>query len=135
VGVREAVYDLIRTRGGVSFVEVGKITPPTEASGDLVTMWAAPNCMLWESLPRATAEAILELEREDRIRIKSAALLVYLIDGETIRLPIAKRVRPYKAPHWIPTTLWATNDPRLPEVLRKRRKASDESPRVFRSEV
>jgi hypothetical protein len=63
------------------------------------------NLILWVNMTEDAVQAIDELRAEKRITVNPSSLLVYLADGMSLNMPIAKRVRDYKKPHWVPTTL------------------------------
>lgn len=67
----------------------------------------AENVVLWVGLSDRLCTSIIELMQSKEIHTHSALLLTYMVDGELLRLPIAKRppAGGYKKPHWLPATL------------------------------
>lgn len=104
-----AIVEMLRSKGdGVSMVELSRIP---EFTGDMV-LFGEPGCVIWT---RCTQEAITALRRlmdSQQVLIRQTQPLVYLVDGGTIDLPLAKRLRPYKHPHWLPVAL--SRGPRFP---------------------
>jgi hypothetical protein len=65
----------------------------------------ATNQVIWVNMTQEAADAIRELRAEGRIIGKPSSLLVYTIDGLTLRLPLVKPKGAYRAPHWLPLTI------------------------------
>jgi hypothetical protein len=61
------------------------------------------NIVLWAGVSENFADAILSLVIPKLVIERSTPLLVYLADGRIIRLPLARKFRDYKKPHWCPT--------------------------------
>jgi hypothetical protein len=57
---------------------------------------------LWQRLTKEAVDALEELRQAKKIHQLPASVLSYLIDGMTLRLPLAKRAQHYKTPHWAP---------------------------------
>ncbi len=77
----DAVAGFVSERGGVSFVELR----------DLLS-----------GMSTEFFQVIAEALRTHRIETKPTQVLVYLIDGEALNMPLAKSLRQYKEPHWLP---------------------------------
>jgi hypothetical protein len=60
------------------------------------------NLLIWPNMSAAAVEAITELLAENKIRLQHGSPLSYLIDGATVKLPIAKSLRNYRTMHWLP---------------------------------
>lgn len=60
--------------------------------------------LVWGCLSKEAADLIMRITNDDAIERSSNkdTLLCYLSDGAMVDLPVAKRVREYKKPHWIP---------------------------------
>ena len=65
------------------------------------------NLLIWANISGTFSDALLQLRKEGAIHIHPSSVLVYFVDGMTLKFPIAKRPPPggYKEPHWIPVTL------------------------------
>ncbi|EGV28626.1 hypothetical protein ThidrDRAFT_3618 [Thiorhodococcus drewsii AZ1] len=62
--------------------------------------------VLWEGVSDAGIEALGRLQTRGQIAFVARSPLVYLTDGQMLRLPIAKRRNhTYKRPLWYPVTL------------------------------
>lgn len=53
----------------------------------------------------AAADALNRLKAAGVFHFAPTVFLVYMADGRCLDLPIAKKVGPYKQPHWAPVTL------------------------------
>ncbi|NEV61619.1 hypothetical protein [Thiorhodococcus minor] len=102
--MEQAIRALIEgVGGGVSFIELcqrieGFAGPHACTLNDRV--------VLWQGVSDAGIAALNRLQRRGQIAFVACSPLVYLIDGQMLRLPIAKRRHhAYKRPHWYPVTL------------------------------
>lgn len=102
--MRQAILDLIeRLDGGVSFIE---LCQRIEGFAGQHACTLNGQLVLWEGLSDAGIEALGRLQTSGLIAIVACSPLVYLIDGQMLRLPIAKRRNhTYQRPHWYPVTL------------------------------
>jgi hypothetical protein len=94
------ILDLVTQRRAVSFAELSREIDGF--SGDFELGYRDHNIVLWH---RASEEADLALQHltdAGAIHAVPTTAFVYLIDGMAIRLPIARQVRRYKKPHWLP---------------------------------
>lgn len=62
------------------------------------------NLILWVNLSDSLATAIHQLLEDKEIHLHPASVLTYLVDGCSLRLPLAKRppAKGYSKEHWIP---------------------------------
>jgi len=102
------LYDLalehIRTHDYTTIAEIISIAReagiPTE--GDIAVL-AAENCCLWAGCSEELASCLERLVvKGTPVKMVSTTMLTYLLDGQTIRLPIATKIRPYKKLRWLP---------------------------------
>jgi hypothetical protein len=102
------LYDLaveqIRTHDYVTIAEIIQLAEeagiPTE--GDIAIL-PAENCCLWAGCSEELAAAIGRLVSSDSpVRMVGTSSLTYRLDGQSLRLPIAKKIRPYKELRWLP---------------------------------
>ena len=104
------ILELIRSRQNVSFAEMVRDIPGFNAV-DLADAYELggdqPGVLLWCFLSRPAFEALRSLQTAGRIRAKPCGLMVYLIDGLSLSLPLAKPGRSYRRPRWLPV-LWST---------------------------
>jgi len=62
------------------------------------------NIVFWAGMTAEAAEVLRELVHEGLIIMLPTSPWTYLIDGRSLRLPVAKRAasHAYKTPHWAP---------------------------------
>jgi hypothetical protein len=99
----EKILELVTVRKHVTFVELDRIEG--FSGGDLeisIGNEQASNIVLWQRLTREAVTALEELRQTKKIHQLPASVLSYLIDGKSLRLPLAKRAQHYKEPHWMP---------------------------------
>lgn len=106
--VAERVLEYIRRYDYTTFVEVERVCQECglETRGTCsIDLPGCPNVVLWAGMSDAFADVVLAIQ--DRTELSAASWLCYLIDGGTLRLPLAKRPPKcgYKEPHWAPVTL------------------------------
>lgn len=63
------------------------------------------NYILWDGMSEEAGLALEELLNENKIKVDGASRWTYLMDGKSLRLPIAKQCRKYKTPRWVPVVL------------------------------
>jgi len=100
----DAVAGFVSERGGVSFVELRDLLSPyIPVLGDVAMFLPGyENIILWAGMSTEFFQVIAEALRTHRIETKPTQVLVYLIDGEALNMPLAKSLRQYKEPHWLP---------------------------------
>lgn len=105
--MEEEILEFVRQNRHVSFVELlHKLGQPARGTAALeLNGEKFSNIVLWLNCSMEFIEAIKNLLDRKLITLNSASLLSYLIDGELLTLPIAKRERHYKKPHWAPMVL------------------------------
>lgn len=105
-----AVEELIAKRRGVTFVEIGQLIEGRgiAAKGDLSLLIKDYNVVLWTGMSERFLEIVMAMQARKRVIPKPTSVLVYAVDGVLLTLPLAKRNRRYKTPHWVPTVF----DPR-----------------------
>jgi hypothetical protein len=105
--VLDGITDYVRRNDYVTYVEIerhlkGRNVP---VEGDrAICLSDDPNIILWAGMSEEFTEIMHAMMREKRIFPHPAAHLVYLIDGKTLRFPLAQRMPKggYKKPHWAP---------------------------------
>jgi hypothetical protein len=64
------------------------------------------NIVFWGGISEEAVDALNALVYvEKRAHWHPCTPLIYLIDGAMVRLPIARKMKVYKKPHWCPMTL------------------------------
>ena len=105
----ERILEIVVGRGSVSFAELDRVEGFGGGDQELIVDGdQLSNVIVWQRLTEAAVDAIAELQREKFIELKGASRLIYLIDGCSLRLPLAKSRRHYKKPRWWPAVLNAT---------------------------
>lgn len=102
--MKAAILALVEELGGVSFVDLGRRIEGF--NGDREYYLADTEIVIWGGMSPEAIESLNALMDEKKIVPKDSNLLVYLIDGQTLRLPLAKGKRKYKTPHWAPIVFW-----------------------------
>lgn len=104
------ILKLIRAKHDVSFVELEKLFTKLGYGfrGDasiLVNDVKLSNIIIWDGWNKEYTNCLINMLANDQIIVKPTSTLVYLIDGCTLELPVAKHIRRYKKPHWLPVVL------------------------------
>jgi hypothetical protein len=103
--LKDRVRDYIEATDHVSFAELSNHFSDHFTGGEHA-LELCPNLVVWAGMTQEASDAMRELLNEDKAVFgKPCALLIYLIDGRSMSLPIAKRLKPYTKPHWLPMTL------------------------------
>lgn len=100
--MKTAILDLIREREQVCMAELSREIPGFE--GEWV--WALRTyTVIWPQVSKEAVESMRELLRQESIFAVPCPVSVYLIDGETLALPIAKNpAHHYRSLRWLPVT-------------------------------
>jgi hypothetical protein len=100
--LKELIFSLIDEAKTVTFAELRWIPG---FSGEL-TACIAPNLVVWAEISTEAISAINALIADGRIIVQPYSgwlgQMIYAFDRGILRLPLAKRVRPYKRPRWLP---------------------------------
>jgi hypothetical protein len=101
--IKAAILARVRElKSGVSFVELMQAAGE-DAGGDYsIGNREFPNILFWAGVSEEFADAMDQLRTERLIEYTLTSPLVYLVDGRTLALPLAKRAHAYKSPHWLP---------------------------------
>jgi hypothetical protein len=70
-----------------------------------VDLTPASNVVLWSGISPAAADALKLLLEAGECHFRPTSALTYLCDGMMLKLPLVKRSRHYKTPHWCPCVL------------------------------
>lgn len=99
--MKKQIVEMIKRKTSVSFVELERGVDGFE--GEMSFGLPDKNIFYWFNISDDASEALKELLDSDVIKMTPANPLVYFIDGNRYRMPhIAKQVRNYKEPRWIP---------------------------------
>jgi hypothetical protein len=102
MSLKEEILALIERTRTVTFVELNRISGFKGELGLVREGDDYSNIFLWSGISKEAAQAINDLQKEKKIHMVPTPSLTYLIDGKMLQLPIAKRARHYKKPHWLP---------------------------------
>ena len=108
--MKAAILALIQSRQDVSFAELARDVPGFAASDPAESFELGidrPGVILWSGMSRPAFNAMRALQTEGRIQARASGVMVYLIDGVTLSLKIAKPGRSYRRCRWLPVT-WHT---------------------------
>lgn len=100
--MQEAILKFIENRQNVSVVELRRELPGF--AGNL-EWYFEPNVVIWNGCSEAAVDAMTSLLRDGKITFSIVSPLVYMVDGETLAIPVvtASTLRS-KKPHWLPVT-------------------------------
>jgi hypothetical protein len=83
--------------------ELSRDWPEHFHDGELSVCVPNNNVVMWVGLSKEGADVIKKFIAEQRV--EACEWMAYLIDGSMLSLPIVKRNRTYKKPHWLPIKL------------------------------
>jgi hypothetical protein len=97
----EKIFETVVMLGpGCSFVEIQQHCGE-EARGDFqFSLPGYQNVILWAGVSEMFVTALHSIR--EKLHLRPTGFLVYAMDGEMLRMPIAKTFRAYKAPRWLP---------------------------------
>lgn len=105
--IKERLLGRIEERGHASLAELRDMDGFPGEYEWLIS--ASSNVVLWKQMSSQAIDALTELEREGRVRLKPCAQFVYTVDGAVLSLPLAKKANHnYKRPHWLPVIVERT---------------------------
>ncbi len=103
--LKEEIFKWVKGYNIINFSElIGLLNISTEGDFEIKIK---ENLILWRNCSQEFAQAFIDLVNEKRILIKfremNGIALGYILEGtsECPRLPIARKIQPYKEPHWI----------------------------------
>lgn len=95
---------LVEKVEGYGYVTFGELTNrffPEHVGDRSLELSDYKNLVLWTGLSDELVEAVSSAIAEGQLHLWPATDMTYLLDGFHLNLPEAKRVQPYKEPHWI----------------------------------
>ena len=105
--MKAEIIKMVGTLNHVSFAEITNKFPK-ENGHHFISAPGRPKTILWVGLSEKLSRAVVECLDEGSVVAASAPLLLYIIDGKTLGLPVAKTAKVYKKDHWLPVVLTAT---------------------------
>jgi len=107
--LRSAIIDYVAGFEWVTFVELKRcLAPYMEVEGDgRLCLGNDPNLIVWANVSEVFAGLVTGLLEDGLLVCEPASWLAYLMDGGTLRLPLAKRPpkNGYESSHWLPVCL------------------------------
>jgi hypothetical protein len=100
----QAVLDYIRAHDGVTYAELEKVLAPyiqVVGTGS-IAMGDFANVTLWGGVSRTFVDTLNEVRCTQLVCRQPVSVMSYLLDGTSLTLPLAKRLRAYAKPHWLP---------------------------------
>lgn len=74
-----------------------------EVEGDLAMFLPGhENIILWAGMSQPFFDAIAQALSTHLIETRPTQVMVYMADGGMLNMPVAKSLRQYKEPHWLP---------------------------------
>jgi len=105
--LKDAIFARVKQFNYVSFAELRDFEG---FAGDSM-MTAGENVILWENMSKEAIDAVTSLVAEEKISmIPPSSILIYALDGLTLKLPLATfdakgKPKQYKKPRWLPMLL------------------------------
>jgi hypothetical protein len=96
----------VQEKGDVSFAELENIFRGfSDLADDGCAFEIGNNLILWTGMSKEAFTLIEGLFLEKAIDFRTSSHLVYLLNGRTLSLPLAKQRKSYKDPRWLPVTI------------------------------
>ena len=102
MNIRDKVLEYITHSSYVSYVELQRIVGEEQGAGSQAHSFEDFNIDLWWGMSKELAVAIESLHNDHLIHSHASTPLVYAIDGGLPQMAIAKSMRKYKKPRWLP---------------------------------
>ena len=120
--LQQLIVDRVGDHGDQSFANLA--SHPAFKDGDIaLCLPGFENIILWVNITQEGADALSDLVKRQILHYRPTSYLVYLADGHSLTLPLAKRPVHYKKPHWLPVIL-KRGPPPLPKKRRPRSRAA-----------
>lgn len=87
--------------GSVSFAELNQKIPGF-SGGEQSLGIADKNIFFWVGMTPEACDAISDLLRDGLIKMKPCDPIIYMFDGQSLTMPVARQFRAYKSPRWQP---------------------------------
>ncbi len=106
------VFEYIKSKKEITFVELEDFCKENKFIEEdkyfhLLTFKEYQNVIAWESKNKKLIDITTSLLNSKKISFKSCGMFFYLTDGVGLDMPIAKKLKNYKEPHWIPCLIYA----------------------------
>lgn len=102
--IADKIKHFVHRMDNVGFGELMRAIP--DSAGSEIIYGENKSLIIWEGVSREFANAIEALLREQAVTCRPTTMVVHLLaEGQILHYPIAKRVRKYVEPHWMPVFL------------------------------
>ena len=108
--------DLTYWRRYTTFVEMEDTLDEQDRGDSVLFLGGYENILLWHGLSKELCKEIEEAIASGLLVPHPTSLITYMIDGCHLNLPLAKQLRKYKEPHWLPVCF--EPGPKLIEEIR-----------------
>lgn len=98
--MKELILKVCRN-GSVSFAEFSQKIPGF-CGGEQALGIVDKNIFFWVGMTPEACAAISELLRDGLIKMKPCEPIIYMFDGQSLTMPVARQLRTYKSPRWQP---------------------------------
>ena len=95
--------------GSVSFAEFNQKIPGF-CGGEQSLGIVDKNIFFWVGMTPEACAAISELLRDGLIKMKPCGPIIYMFDGQSLTMPVARQLRTYKSPRWQPVLFSLAGD-------------------------
>lgn len=106
--LEKRIYDYIKANAGTSFVEIEdefqRLGYDWQGDKD-IRSGEFENMIFWLGWNAETVAAMIKVLMRSDIKIEAVSSFIYVIDGNMLEMPLAKRQQDYKEPHWAPVVL------------------------------
>jgi hypothetical protein len=104
--LEEKIFQIIRLNEGASFVNL-KEGLGNEMKGNFAfTLKNYQNIVLWINVNAEFSDTINKMIEEKIILYKLTSIFTYLADGGGLQMPVAKGLKQYKTPRWLPVAFY-----------------------------
>ena len=104
--MKTIILNFIRTHEGTSFVEIERLFERNgfdyKGNVNIIESEEYSNIIHWDGWNEAAVDILKDLVNNRIVRMVYSNIIIYLMDGKTLNLPLAKRRIKYKNPHWSP---------------------------------
>lgn len=103
--LQDQVLEYVEKQNNVTFAELSKMFPQFRGGNMAICAPDHPNTVIWCDMQEEAASIIDNLIKAGKVHFYPTSSLTYMIDGITLKLPIAKTRRQYKNEHWFPVVI------------------------------
>lgn len=119
-GIKTAIREYLkRSPAGNSFVELQNACAQAgiDSNGECGLL-LKENLYVWAGVSDDFSDAYQDLWNGGEIKGLPTTPMIYWIDGQALTLPVAKRYKPYKKPHWFPIAIAACTEAEKAQTLK-----------------